>query len=637
MNILTETFLSLVRMRHRPMKLDICALLVALSILSPCRHATASELKNDGDVLPGIQTPSLKDDPAHEKKIEYSSASDISEKAEKGEAEAQYQLARCYQFGDGVKKDQAQSVEWARKAAEQGLAAAQNYMGLCYANGEGVKKDPVQAVAWFRKAADQGVANAQFCLGISYASGIGIEQDPVKAATWYRKAAEQGSAEAQNELGLAYASGVGVEQDSAEALKWVRKAAEQGLAEVQYNLGMCYKNGDGVEQDYIQALDWLEKAAKQGHAGAKYALGLCYERGEGVIVDLIKAVDLFYESAKQNYPWAQTQLAICYSQGIGVEKDPVQAVSWMRKAAEQGFASAQGLLGAYYMDGQGVVQDDREACIHFLIAGALGNTSSAEFVAQLRNGRLSAAEYNEARRLANAWMKSFSDGSLEVGNYTNELIGDPQFEKHSSTGSGFVISTDGYFLTCAHVIEDGLEIKVQLDANTYKAELIRSDKHNDIALLKLEGADFRPLALSPSFPEMGDKVFTVGFPNPELQGASAKYTDGVISSLFGIMDDVRTMQITVPIQGGSSGGPLVDANGNALGLVVAQLNAATVFEYTGTIPQNVNFAVKINYALPIVNSVPGLSQNLPKPRTATPEYSPVDDVRSATGLVLVSE
>ena len=136
---------------------------------------------------------------------------------------------------------------------------------------------------------------------------------------------------------------------------------------------------------------------------------------------------------------------------------------------------------------------------------------------------------------------------------------------------------------------------------------------------------------------MGDKVFTVGFPNPELQGASAKYTDGVISSLFGIIDDVRTMQITVPIQGGNSGGPLVDAAGNVLGLVVAQLNAATVFEYTGTIPQNVNFAVKINYALPIVQSVPGLAKILPQPRTATPDARPVADVRAATGLVFVYE
>ena len=129
----------------------------------------------------------------------------------------------------------------------------------------------------------------------------------------------------------------------------------------------------------------------------------------------------------------------------------------------------------------------------------------------------------------------------------------------------------------------------------------------------------------------------MGFPNPELQGASAKYTDGVISSLFGIIDDVRTMQITVPIQGGNSGGPLVDDAGNVIGIVVAQLNAATVFEYTGTIPQNVNFAVKINYALPLIQSVPGLAKNLPQPRTATPDNRLVADVQAATGMVLVYE
>ena len=204
-------------------------------------------------------------------------------------------------------------------------------------------------------------------------------------------------------------------------------------------------------------------------------------------------------------------------------------------------------------------------------------------------------------------------------------------------GSGFVISTDGYFLTCSHVIDDAREIKVRIGGKTYPAKVVRTDRRNDVALLKLEGSDFRPLSLSPSPPDMGDKVFTVGFPNPEIQGASAKYTDGAISALTGILDDIRTMQVTVPIQGGNSGGALVDAAGNVVGLVVAQLNAVKVFEYTGAIPQNVNFAVKINYALPLIQAVPGLSRRLAQQTKAGASASPIKTVEAAAGFVIVYE
>jgi S1-C subfamily serine protease len=290
-----------------------------------------------------------------------------------------------------------------------------------------------------------------------------------------------------------------------------------------------------------------------------------------------------------------------------------------------------------YRDGEGVLQDDRQACVHFLIAGALGQPNTSLFVDKLREERLSAAQYHDAQRLADAWINKYRSGEPKGVLPEDKPMTALLERKPPNTGSGFVISSDGYFLTCAHVVEDGREIIVQLASKTYIAKLIRMDAHNDVALLKLDGADFQPIPLSYNLPEMGDKVYTVGFPNPDLQGASAKYTDGSISSLSGIMDDIRTMQITVPIQGGNSGGPLVDAAGNALGLVVAQLNAETVFEYTGTIPQNVNFAIKINYAMPLIQSVPGLARSLPTPGTGISGSNPVDDVQAATGLILVYE
>jgi S1-C subfamily serine protease len=77
-------------------------------------------------------------------------------------------------------------------------------------------------------------------------------------------------------------------------------------------------------------------------------------------------------------------------------------------------------------------------------------------------------------------------------------------------------------------------------------------------------------------------------------------TKGEISSTTGIQDDPRQFQISVPVQPGNSGGPLFDTSGNVVGIVVAKLNAALMVEHTGDLPQNVNYAVKSAYLLPLL-------------------------------------
>lgn len=112
--------------------------------------------------------------------------------AEKGDADAQFNLGHMYRIGRGVTKDEYEAVKWFRKAAEQGEAKAQNSLGVCYDRGEGVTKDDAEAVKWFRKSAEQGYAFAQYNLGVMYASGRGVTKDEREAEKWFRKAAEQG-------------------------------------------------------------------------------------------------------------------------------------------------------------------------------------------------------------------------------------------------------------------------------------------------------------------------------------------------------------------------------------------------------------------------------------------------------------
>jgi TPR repeat protein len=154
---------------------------------------------------------------------------DIRTKAEKGDAQSQYELGKASEEGSlGMAEDYMEAVKWYRKAAEQGHAQAQSSLGFCYRQGNGVAEDYVEAVKWYRKAAEQGLAQAQDRLGISYFYGYGVATDEAEGVKWYRKAAEQGHDGAQNTMGRCYASGRGVAKDYVEAYKWFLLAAGHG-------------------------------------------------------------------------------------------------------------------------------------------------------------------------------------------------------------------------------------------------------------------------------------------------------------------------------------------------------------------------------------------------------------------------
>jgi TPR repeat protein len=153
---------------------------------------------------------------------------DWKEAAELGVREAQWLLARCYDEGFGVERNEIRAVGWHLKAAEQGFPAAQNHFGSCYQNGDGVPQDDEEAAQWYHRAAEQNHAGGQANLGWCYDTGSGVAQDETEAVKWYRKAAEQGDYTSQFNLGVHYEWGSGVEQDRQEAMKWYREAAEKG-------------------------------------------------------------------------------------------------------------------------------------------------------------------------------------------------------------------------------------------------------------------------------------------------------------------------------------------------------------------------------------------------------------------------
>jgi hypothetical protein len=165
----------------------------------------------------------------------------------------------------------------------------------------------------------------------------------------------------------------------------------------------------------------------------------------------------------------------------------------------------------------------------------------------------------------------------------------------------------GYVITSAHLLgELGKTTLILQNGTRIQAKVELTDKANDIAVLKVKESKKlpRPLVFAKTTAITGTKVFTIGFPFSGALGEKPKLTEGIINSVYGIGDDPRFYQISVPIQPGNSGGPLINMKGEVIGVVTSTLDAIKVFEFSGTLPQNVNYAIKIQYAKLLLETMP---------------------------------
>lgn len=165
-----------------------------------------------------------------------------------------------------------------------------------------------------------------------------------------------------------------------------------------------------------------------------------------------------------------------------------------------------------------------------------------------------------------------------------------------STGTGFLISNEGHILTNNHVVDECKTLTASKNKMHYKLSILASDSANDLAVVKANGIDnISPATFnSKNNIRIGEDVIVIGYPLGELLGDSIKATSGTISSLTGIRNDSSKIQIDAPIQPGNSGGPLLNSKGHVIGIVTSKLNEITMARLTGSLPQNVNFAIKNN-------------------------------------------
>lgn len=203
---------------------------------------------------------------------------------------------------------------------------------------------------------------------------------------------------------------------------------------------------------------------------------------------------------------------------------------------------------------------------------------------------------------------------------------------NSRSGTGFFIAAD-LIVTNNHIIENSQTIEIKYNnGQKTTATVITKDPINDLALLKVSKLEpsVKPLPIANTQnAKDGDTVYTVGFPLPDLLGTKAKLSEGVINSITGIKDDVRMYQISIPIQPGNSGGPLINSKGQVVGVVTATVNPYMSLLLTGTFPQNINFAMKINYLNNLLNTQPE--------KIHLPNKNAFNDLSPAQIMVLAKE
>lgn len=176
-----------------------------------------------------------------------------------------------------------------------------------------------------------------------------------------------------------------------------------------------------------------------------------------------------------------------------------------------------------------------------------------------------------------------------------------------SVGTGFFIGSEGNILTSYHVIDGAQRVGCRTpNGQFHAATIVRVSPANDLALLRVNTRPKNYLTFAPRGSlHAGDRVFTVGYGAANYLGINEpRFTDGTVSALSGLAAEDSYMQISVPVQPGNSGGPLVNEDGQVVGVIAAQAAVDAFLKIEGTLPQNVNWAVKSDYATPLASAPP---------------------------------
>jgi len=177
----------------------------------------------------------------------------------------------------------------------------------------------------------------------------------------------------------------------------------------------------------------------------------------------------------------------------------------------------------------------------------------------------STSDYSALRRDMNTVKKNVNAQNIAINSINKDSKDDE--DKHYGA-TGFLLSNEGYAITNFHVISGADSIWLYNHNNQmFQANVVHSDTAKDIAILHIDDKEFQkskpvPYTFSSENTELGEDIYTIGYPKDE-----AVYGQGYLSSATGYEGDTISYQISIPVNPGNSGGPVLDGRGNIIGMI----------------------------------------------------------------------
>ena len=202
--------------------------------------------------------------------------------------------------------------------------------------------------------------------------------------------------------------------------------------------------------------------------------------------------------------------------------------------------------------------------------------------------------YSALRRDMNDVKKNVNAQNAVIRNIHNGKQRNDRSESNFG-GTGFMIAANGYVVTNYHVVRGADSVHLQsTKGESFRAKVVYIDPTHDLAMLHINDSTFAPMKSAPytfkeAPSELGEDVYTIGFPRDEVV-----YGQGYLSSRTGYAGDTTAYQISIPVNPGNSGGPVLDSKGNVIGIISGK--------QTGT--DGASFAIKTEALLQSIAAVP---------------------------------
>jgi len=322
-----------------------------------------------------------------------------------------------------------------------------------------------------------------------------------------------------------------------------------------------------------------------------------YESG-----DYREAARIWRILAERGHGSAQVNLGFMHDYGTGMARDPERAARWYRAAAIGGSAVGQYNLSLLISEGRVAPTAGRSARYWLEKAAAQGLDDATEALSarQQKPGSPQATQHRPTDLPAQESTANLAQARTDV------------LQVPVSIGTAWPVAA-GYAVTNHHIIEGKRQVVlINNRGEELHASVVVTDAENDIAFLHVGDPRHLPpaLPLSTSSAPLGTSVFTIGFPRIDIMGKSPKLSQGIISGTNGLRDDPSSYQISVPIQQGNSGGPLINMRGEVVGMITSMLGQTDAANGPAHPIPNISYALKTDVIRQLLTQLPAPAQGI---------------------------